>query len=88
MDNKENYSKLFNSYRKQMSITPEMGEFLSKKFTEGSIQILFNTGTNDFDVKSLKPFQLPSEVDNEFLLEKGLCRKVSGSPVSWFESVN
>jgi hypothetical protein len=89
MDNKdENYSKLFNSYRNQMSITPEMGGFLSKKFTEGAIQILFNTGINNFDVKSLKPFQLPAEVDNEFLLEKGLCRKVNGSPVSWFESVD
>jgi hypothetical protein len=75
---------LFNSYRAWMKKTPNMDEFLATEFINGKIKIF----VNNIDVKTFKPFSLPNRVDNDFFLSNGLCRKVNGSPVSWFESVN
>lgn len=75
---------LFKSYRNQMSKTPDMARFLIGEFQKGSIKI----EVNGIDIKTLKPFNLPKYVDNDFFLSKGLCSRVNGAPVSWTESVN
>lgn len=77
-------NKLFNNYRQQLKKTPNMKEFIVDEFINDRIKI----NINGVDVKTLKPFKLPTKIGDDFLLNNNLCRKVENSPVSWFESVN
>jgi hypothetical protein len=79
-----NQDALAKSWYNQSKKTPNMEEFLGNKFVNGEIKIELDGA----DIKTLKPFSLPLSVDDDFLLENNLCRKVESSPVSWFEPIS
>ena len=77
-------NKLFNNYRQQLKKTPNMKGFIVDEFINDRIKI----NIDGVDVKTLKPFKLPAQIGDDFLLNNNLCRKVENSPVSWIEPVN
>ena len=56
---------------------------LAKAFDNGQITVSVATKDGFKPLQSFKPFGEPGEVDNNFLLSSGMCKKVDRSPVSW-----
>jgi hypothetical protein len=56
---------------------------LAKGFDNGQITVSVATKDGFKPLQSFKPFGEPGEVDNNFLLSSGMCKKVDRSPVSW-----
>lgn len=61
-----------------------VGEYIKNMINNGNIKIVAQTPSGEMDIMKIKPYSIHSEVDNDFLLQKGLCKKVERSPVSWF----
>jgi hypothetical protein len=83
------FSKLHdnNSYhRKSIELEKQnkyIGDYIKEKFLSNDItvEIIFNG--KKINIKSLPLIIKPSSVTNEFLLEKGLCKKINTAPISW-----
>jgi hypothetical protein len=56
---------------------------LAKGFDNGQITVSVATKDGYKPLQSFKSFGEPGEVDNNFSLSSGMCKKVSRSPVSW-----
>lgn len=60
-----------------------MAQYIQDKFknNEITVEIMFNGKMTN--IKSLPKVIIPGDVTNEYLLEKGLCKKVPKSPINW-----
>jgi hypothetical protein len=58
-------------------------DYLYKKYLSNEITIEVTLDDVTTNLKSLKPFEIDIQPTNDFLLEKGLCKKVSKPPISW-----
>ena len=58
-------------------------DYLYKKYLNNEITIEVTLDDVTTNLKSLKPFEIDIQPTNDFLLEKGLCKKVSKPPISW-----
>jgi hypothetical protein len=63
----------------------ELSNYLYKKYLNNEITIEVNFDGVSTNLKSLKPFETEIQPTNDFLLIKGLCKKVSKPPISWIE---
>ena len=63
----------------------ELSNYLYKKYLNNEITIEVNFDGVPTNLKSLKPFETEIQPTNDFLLTKGLCKKVSKPPISWIE---
>lgn len=74
-------------YRKLEELLNKKNKFWSgyirEKFLSDEIVVEIELNGKMINVKSLPPVVIPDEITNEYLLEKGLCKKVNGSPISW-----
>lgn len=56
-----------------------------KAFESGLVKIFYKNKDNKWvDVKTIKPYVM-EEIDNDFLLKNGYCRKCSAPPISWIK---
>ena len=64
-------------------IGKSMNDYILDKVKSNEITIEVNLNGQNTNIKSLKPITIPGEITNEFLLAKGLCKKVSKPPINW-----
>ena len=63
----------------------DLNNYLYEKYLNNEITIEVNFDGVSTNLKSLKPFETEIQPTNDFLLIKGLCKKVSKPPISWIE---
>jgi hypothetical protein len=60
-----------------------IGAYIREKIDSNEIIIELEINNKRINFKNLPKVVIPGDITNEFLLEKGLCKKVSSSPISW-----
>jgi hypothetical protein len=60
-----------------------MINYIYEKFMSDEIIVEVTLRGKPVNVKSLPPIKRLDKITNEFLLEKGYCKKVSKAPISW-----